>query len=43
MNKDSSKAIKNRTRLRNVYSKKRSDENRKTFSKQQNYCVIKKN
>ena len=29
----------NRTRLRNVYLRKRSDENRKKYSKQRNYCV----
>ena len=39
MNKELSKAIMNRTRLRNVYLRKRSDENRKKYSKQRNYCV----
>ena len=39
MNKELSKAIMNRTRLRNVYLRNRSDENRKKYSKQQNYCV----
>ena len=39
MNKELSKAIMNRTRLRNVYLRKRSDENRKKHSKQRNYCV----
>ena len=39
MNKELSKAIMNRTRLRNVYLMKRSDENRKKYSKQRNYCV----
>ena len=29
----------NRTRLRNVYLRKRSDENRKKYSKQRNFCV----
>ena len=29
----------NRTTLRNVYSRKRSDENRKKHSKQRNYCA----
>ena len=28
----------NQTRLRNVYLRKRSDENRKKYSKQRNYC-----
>ena len=32
MNKELSKAIMNRTRLRNVYLRKRSDENRKKYS-----------
>ena len=39
MNKELSKATMKRTRLRNVYLRKRSDENRKKNSKQQNYCV----
>ena len=39
MNKELSKAIINRTRLRNVYLRKRSDENRKKYSEQRNYCV----
>ena len=39
MNKELSKALMNRTRLRNVYLRKRSDENRKKYSKQRNYCV----
>ena len=39
MNKELSKAIMNRTRVRNVYLRKRSDENRKKYSKQRNYCV----
>ena len=34
------KAIMNRTRLRNVYLRKRSDEKRKKYSKQRNYCVL---
>ena len=29
----------NGTRLRNVYIRKRPDENRKKYSKQRNYCV----
>ena len=39
MNNELSKVIMNRTKLRNVYVRKRSDENRKKYSKQQNYCV----
>ena len=39
MNKELSKAIMNRKRLRNVCLRKRSDENRKRYSKQRNYCV----
>ena len=39
MNKELSKAIMNRTRLRNVYLRKRSTENRKKYSKQRDYCV----
>ena len=39
INKELSKAIMNRTRLRNVYLKKISDENRKKDSRQRNYCV----
>ena len=39
MNKELSKAIINRARLRNVYLRKRSDENRKKYSKQRHYCV----
>ena len=39
MNKELSKAIMNQTRLRNVYLRKWSDENRKKYSKQRNYCV----
>ena len=39
MNKELSKAVMNRTRLRNVYLRKTSDENRKKYSKQRNYCV----
>ena len=40
INKELSKAIMNSTRLRNVYLRKRSDENRKKYSKQRNYCVL---
>ena len=39
MNKELSKAIMNRTRLRNVYLRKRPNENRKKYSKQRNYCI----
>ena len=39
MNKELSKAIMNRTRLRNRFLRDRSDENRKKYSKQRNYCV----
>ena len=42
--KELPKAIMTRTGLRNVYLRKRPDENRKKYSKQRNYCfVIKKN
>ena len=34
------KPIMNRARLRNVYLRKRSDEKRKKYSKQRNYCVL---
>ena len=39
VNKELSKAIMNGRRLRNVYLWKRSDENRKKYSNQRNYCV----
>ena len=39
-NKELSKTVINRTTLRNVYSRKRSDENRKKYSKQRNYCAL---
>ena len=39
MNKELPKVIMNRTMLRNVYLKKRLDENRKKYSKERNYCV----
>ena len=39
MNKELSKAIKDRTRFRNNFLKRRTDENRKKYSKQRNYCV----
>ena len=39
-NKELSKTVMNRTTLRNVYSRKRSDENRKKYSKQRNYCAL---
>ena len=38
-NKELSKAIMTRTRLRNRFLKNRSDENRRKYSKQRNYCV----
>ena len=39
MNKEFSKAIMNLIRLSNVFLRKRSDENRKKYPKQRNYCV----
>ena len=39
MNKKLSKAIMNRTRLRNKFLKNRTDENKRKYSKQRNYCV----
>ena len=39
INKELSKKIMNRPRLKNVYIRKRSDEDRKKCSKQWNYCV----
>ena len=39
MNKELSKAIMDRTRFKNNFLKHRTDENRKKYSKQRNYCV----
>ena len=39
MNMELSKAIMDRTRFRNNFLKHRTDENRKKYSKQRNYCV----
>ena len=39
MNKDISKAIMNRTRLRNRFLKSRSFEDKAAYNKQRNYCV----
>ena len=39
MNKALSKEIMRRTRLRNKFLKDRSEENKKKYSKQRNYCV----
>ena len=39
MNKDLSKAIMKRSRLRNLYIKNRNEENRNNYIKQRNYCV----
>ena len=39
LNKELSKARMNQTRLRNVYLMKRSDENKKKYSRERNYCV----
>ena len=39
MNKALSKEIMTRTRLRNKFLKDRSEENKKKYSKQRNYCV----
>ena len=39
MNKELSKEIMHRTRLRNNILRNRSDENKRKYSKQRNYCV----
>ena len=39
MNKDLSKAIMKRSKLRNLYIKNRTIEHRKNYVKQRNYCV----
>ena len=39
MNKKLSKVIMHRTRLRNNFLRNRSDENKRKYSKQRNYCV----
>ena len=39
MNKALSKEIMRKTRLRNKFLKDRSEENKKKYSKQRNYCV----
>ena len=39
LNKELSKAHKKRTYLRNRYLKKSSDQNKKLYTKQRNYCV----
>ena len=39
MNKELSKEIMRRTRLRNNFLRNRSDENKRKYSKQRNYCV----
>ena len=39
LNKELSKAHKKRTYLRNRFLKKRSDQNKKLYTKQRNYCV----
>ena len=48
MNKELPKEITHRTRLRNNFLRNKSDENKRKYSKQRNYCVsllrkIKKN
>ena len=40
MNKDLSKQIMHRTRLRNNFSRNISDENKRTYSKQRKLCVL---
>ena len=40
MNKELCKSKMNRARLRSAYLRKRSDKNRKKYSKQWNYCVL---
>ena len=39
MNKNLSKAILKRSKLRNLYIKNRNEENRNNYIKQRNYCV----
>ena len=39
MNKNLSKAIMKRSKLRNILTKKRTEENRKNYNKQRNLCV----
>ena len=39
MNKELSKAIMKRTKLRNTFLRNKSPENRENFNKQRNYCV----
>ena len=39
MNKELSKEIMHKTRLRNNFLRNRSDENKRKYSKQRNYCV----
>ena len=39
MNRALSKEIMTRTRLRNNFLKDRSEENKRKYSKQRNYCV----
>ena len=39
MNKELSKEIMHRTRLRSNFLRNRSDENKRKYSKQRNYCV----
>ena len=40
MRKDLSKAIMNRSRIKNVYNKNPTPENRKRFKRQRNYCTF---
>ena len=39
MNKILSKAMMHRTRFRNKYLRNKIDENKRTYTKQRNYCV----
>ena len=39
MNKTLSKAIMHRTRFRNKYLRNKTDENKRKYTKQRNYCV----
>ena len=39
MNKKLSKVIMHRTRLRNNFLRNRSDENKRNYAKQRNYCI----
>ena len=42
MNETLTKAIMHRSKLRNKFLKKRTEENRRNYTKQRNLCVTKK-